>query len=176
MIKVILTSSDQEIELISSEYQRQTGQKPHFLGKPVGITFSASTDNGPKWLGSVVYSGFNWENNKMVNCQAFAVGSPNWVHPGVLYYMFAVPFYIFGVNRITLTAIENNKPSITWINDLGFTYEGSLRMAVEGKYDKHLYGMLKDECKWLTDKRCLREMKKYSVDPKLQSLLNPYQS
>ena len=67
--------------------------------------------------------------------------------------LFAYPFFDLQCRRIQAIIDEKNNPSIKLCRQLGFAQEGILRKAspIEGN-DLLIFGMLKEECKWLSGK------------------------
>jgi RimJ/RimL family protein N-acetyltransferase len=63
--------------------------------------------------------------------------------------------------RITAMSRPDNEKSIQVIRHLGFTYEGYLRLGIEGKWDGMIFGMLRNECRWIrAPKEALYEIAK----------------
>lgn len=62
---------------------------------------------------------------------------------------FAYPFVQLGVNRVTGLVRVDNLPAQKFDEHLGFKREGLVRRACEDGTDMILYGMLREECKWL---------------------------
>lgn len=63
--------------------------------------------------------------------------------------MYRLPFCVLEVNRITVRVRESNRPSIELAEDFGFALEGTIRQGYPDGEDMLLYGMLKQECRWL---------------------------
>lgn len=51
--------------------------------------------------------------------------------------------------RITGMCRPENDRSIRILRHLGFQYEGRKRLAIEGKWDALVFGMTRDECRWI---------------------------
>jgi hypothetical protein len=51
--------------------------------------------------------------------------------------------------RVTAMSRTDNTRSVDGIRRLGFRYEGCLRLGIEGKWDALVYGMTRDECRWI---------------------------
>jgi hypothetical protein len=62
--------------------------------------------------------------------------------------------------RITAMARPDNPKSIRILEHLGFRYEGYLRMGIDGRWDGLLYGMLRDECRWIREPMAPAEIAK----------------
>lgn len=63
--------------------------------------------------------------------------------------MYDFPFRVLHVNRITVRIRESNYPSIKLAGDFGFSLEGVIRQGYRDGEDMLLFGMLKQECRWL---------------------------
>lgn len=51
--------------------------------------------------------------------------------------------------RITALVSPDNEGAVDIVRRLGFVYEGFLRMGVEGRRDALMFGMLRDDCRFL---------------------------
>lgn len=72
-----------------------------------------------------------------------------WCHPKILYHIFAFPFKQLGTRRVTAPIEDGNEASVRTVQKLGFQLEGRLRKAATSGKDVLLYGMLREECRWL---------------------------
>lgn len=85
------------------------------------------------------------------DCEAFMAGRPT------RELLRVVSEYCFGMlacSRITCRVLETNAPMVALIERLGFTAEGRLRKALNGR-DVLIFGMLKEECPWARNQqRC----------------------
>ncbi len=61
----------------------------------------------------------------------------------------AYPFVQLGQRRLTAMILESNAASRAFCAAFGFTQEGRLRKAGPGGEDMLLFGMLREECRWL---------------------------
>ena len=82
---------------------------------------------------------------------SIAASSPSWATRSVLYSLFAYPFNQCDANRLLVTCDESNDKAMKMNKQLGFTPEGILRQMYYPN-DAIVWGMLKDECKWITKK------------------------
>jgi RimJ/RimL family protein N-acetyltransferase len=62
---------------------------------------------------------------------------------------FSYPFSQLGCQRITGTIRADNLPAQRLAEKLGFVSEGRMRCACMDGTDMIVYGMLRDECRWL---------------------------
>lgn len=51
--------------------------------------------------------------------------------------------------RVTALVSPDNERAIKTTRRLGFVYEGFMRKGVEGRRDALLFGMLREDCRWL---------------------------
>jgi len=65
----------------------------------------------------------------------------------VLRKLFAVLFA--NAARVTVLVDPDNLEAIDRIRRMSFTYEGFLRLGLDGRRDACVYGMLKGECPWI---------------------------
>lgn len=83
---------------------------------------------------------------------AGAATSARWaLRRDIMKEMFQFPFRELGCERMQSTVAVDNLRSRRFTEGIGFEQEGLLRRAYNGK-DAILYGMLRDECPWLTEK------------------------
>jgi RimJ/RimL family protein N-acetyltransferase len=76
-------------------------------------------------------------------------GLRTWCRPEVLAGLFSYPFNTLGCARITAIAGRKNKKSRQLIENIGFKLEGTARRALDGREDAMIYGMLREECRYL---------------------------
>ncbi len=79
---------------------------------------------------------------------SIAASSQRWANRSVLFGLFAYPFIQVGAKRMLVTCSEANHKAMKMNRQLGFVEEGRLRKMF-GKHDAVLFGMLKQECKWI---------------------------
>lgn len=104
------------------------------------------TDDG-EMICAVIYSGLLEAVN--VNMSIVAA-SPRWaLSRTVIRILFRYPFNQLGVQRVTATVAKKNDRSRKLVSGMGFTLEGTLRRGWDGRQHALVYGMLKDECRWL---------------------------
>jgi RimJ/RimL family protein N-acetyltransferase len=80
-----------------------------------------------------------------------AFETPMWCRRSILRAIFDYPFNQLGVVRCDATAIRKNKRSRKLLKGLGFTEEGVRRKRYNGVDDLVMYGMLKNDCRWIKD-------------------------
>ncbi len=100
-------------------------------------------------LGVVVYS-----QTTLTNCMMSVAsdGTGRFLSRAALYEFFALPFIQWGKPRVTTLIRPSNTHSINFNRKIGFIQEGIVRRAY-GDEDGILFGMLKEECRFLNYKR-----------------------
>lgn len=76
-------------------------------------------------------------------------GSRRWASAEFLRAIFAYPFGQLGCARITAPMSATNAEARRFVEKLGFELEGRLRKAWPDGSDEAVYGLLKEDCKWL---------------------------
>lgn len=84
------------------------------------------------------------------NCGiSIASSTPKWCSKLALRVIFGYPFIQLGLNRVTATIRQTNDKSISLVERLGFIHEGELKQYYENGESAMIYGLLKDDCRWL---------------------------
>lgn len=114
----------------------------HSLPRPaVGIGIVDGTEP----IGAVVYHGYQ---GHMIEA-SIATTSPKWCQRHVLRALFWYPFRQLGVERFQAVTSKHNKRARRMLERLGFKYEGMARKGYVNGTDAAIYGMLRDECRWI---------------------------
>lgn len=96
---------------------------------------------------------FNWYTGASICMHVAAEPGKRWLNRDFLYRSFAYPFLQLKCNRITGLVKVDNLDAQRFDEHLGFVKEGIIRQGADDKTDFILYGMLKDECRWLELKK-----------------------
>lgn len=139
MKRIILHQSTAVVEWVAG----QLGEKP--FQRAIGIGLEA---NGGLIAG-VVFSDAD-EQNVMMHVSSD--GSRKWMTPAFLSFCFRYPFLQLKCQRITGLVRADNADAQRFDEHLGFIREGRLRRACADGTDMIIYGMLKEECRFLTGK------------------------
>lgn len=121
-----------------------------WTGAQLGVDFGPNACgvgvvNDDAVIAGVVFS--RWSEHQ---CEvSIASKSPQWCNRATLAALFAFPFEY--VNRLTAIVAHSNRNCRDICLKIGFTHEGRLR-GFFGE-DGHIYGMLRDECRWLENGR-----------------------
>ena len=95
---------------------------------------------------------FNWWTGPSISMHVAAVPGRRWMTKDYLYRCFAYPFLQVKCNRVTGLVREDNLDAQRF-DHLGFKREGLIRKGASDGSNLILYGMLKEECRWLEIKR-----------------------
>lgn len=81
--------------------------------------------------------------------ESFASISPTWATKTTLRVLFSYPFLHCKVRRMNSLIAADNLESRDLTERLGFKQEGVVRQGTDNGEDLIIYGMLKEECKWI---------------------------
>lgn len=98
-----------------------------------------------KLIAGVIYNHFSLPNI----CMHVASEGRHWLNREFLFAVFDYPFNQLGCGRITALVPRKNIIARKFDKHIGFKYEGRLRRSLPDGDDMMIYGMLKEECKWL---------------------------
>ncbi|CAB4141066.1 hypothetical protein UFOVP413_28 [uncultured Caudovirales phage] len=93
----------------------------------------------------VVYSKVTDRNLEM----SIVTTNAHWCNRKVLRHLFHYPFMTNKVARVTATCRASNQKVTSMLDRLGFCREGLLFDWYEKNEHAALYGMIKENCKWL---------------------------
>lgn len=92
----------------------------------------------------------NWRPATKSVFASIAVENKTALTRGVLSAFFDYGFNHLGCKRITCLIDKNNEKSIKLCSRIGFIQEGTLRQAAPSGNDLLIFGMLEQECRWLS--------------------------
>lgn len=92
---------------------------------------------------------FNLYTGPSICMHVAAEPGRRWMNRDFLYRVFAYPFVQLGCHRVTGLVPADNIVARKFDEHLGFVFEGRLRKARSDGSDMYLYGMLKEECRFL---------------------------
>jgi RimJ/RimL family protein N-acetyltransferase len=92
---------------------------------------------------------FDYYTGPSISMHVAAVPGKRWMTKDFLWRCFAYPFLQLQCNRITGLVRVDNLAAQKFDEHLGFKREGLLRKAAEDGTDYIVYGMLREECRWL---------------------------
>jgi RimJ/RimL family protein N-acetyltransferase len=114
-----------------------------------GATAIGLEENGELIVG-VVYDSYTGPS---ISMHVAAEPGKRWASKDFLYRCFAYPFIQLECNRVTGLVRVDNIMTQKFDEHLGFVREGIIRRGASDGTDFILYGMLKEECRWLEIKQ-----------------------
>ncbi len=129
-----------------------TSQNPEYLAFISKLT--GTKDFGPcktiaflddTLLAVVLYNGLDESNIGM----SVASTTPKWCTRQVLKVCFGFPFIQLDLRRVTSLVRVSNTKSRSLVERLGFILEGEMEQYYENGESAMIYGLLKDDCRWL---------------------------
>jgi RimJ/RimL family protein N-acetyltransferase len=109
-------------------------------------TAAIGVEENGKLIAGVVY---NLYNGPSICMHVAAEPGKIWLSKNSLFKFFAYPFIQLGCNRVTGLVRVDNIEARRFDEHLGFVQEGVIRKGATDGTDMILYGMLKEECRWL---------------------------
>jgi len=123
-----------------------------WAAKIIGIDgFGLSTAIGVERDGKIICAAVYHDYRDGQIEASIAASSRRWANRSVLHALFAYPFNQVGAHRLLVTCNEANEKAMKMNSQLGFIQEGRLRQMY-APHDAVIWGMLKDECKWIKEK------------------------
>jgi RimJ/RimL family protein N-acetyltransferase len=92
---------------------------------------------------------YNMYTGASICMHVAAVPGKRWMTREYLWACFAYPFLQLKCNRVTGLVRVDNFVAQKFDEHLGFVIEGRLRRAATDGTDMYIYGMLREECRWL---------------------------
>lgn len=118
-----------------------TGQLPYAA---IGVV------RGGKIVGGSVFYNYKVQNGRPIDIEVSGAFEPSmWCIPSTLRALFHYPFVQIGCARMTTITGRKNKSARAMDLKLGFKLEGVARRAIFGTEDAIIYGMLREECRWV---------------------------
>lgn len=100
-------------------------------------------------IAGVVFDGYTEAG---MNIHVAALEGRHWLSREFLYSVFAYPFIQLKCNRVTGLVRADNFKAQKLDEHLGFVKEGLIRRGCSDGTNMILYGMLKEECRWIHQK------------------------
>lgn len=122
------------------------------LGAYVGL----GVVRGGKLVAGVIYH--NWRPVDGDVQVIIAADDARWCLPKTMRALFAYAFETLDCVRMTAVIAKNNKRCRRLTAGLGFKYEGYARRAIGRKHDALIYGILREECRFLTSNAAPRKV------------------
>lgn len=125
-----------------------------YLNEQTGAEFAPGTysammvvNDDKDFVAGVVFSNFRGTDVE-VSC---AGETPAAWRPHVCRAIFQYVFDQLGCVRCTSITVKGNKRARDFLTRLGFQLEGNVRLGYDGRRDALIYGLLRSECRFLTD-------------------------
>jgi hypothetical protein len=100
--------------------------------------------------GGALAAGIVFHNWRRTDVEIVAAAdSPAWAYPATLRTLFFYPFVTLGCVRVTAIVGRRNRRSRAFVAGLGFRLEGVIRRGLDGRQDAFVYGLLREECRFL---------------------------
>lgn len=103
-------------------------------------------NEGGQLIAGVVYDTFVGTS---IDMHVAAVPGRRWMSRRFLGEVFRYPFMQLGVRRVTGRVPASNEDARRFDEHIGFKLEGVIRKQLPNEEDLLIYGMLKEECRWL---------------------------
>ena len=100
-------------------------------------------------IACVLYN--RWYPATSVEISVASLEGRRWLTRPFLSAVFRFPFVEWGMRRVGASIAATNFTSIRFCEHLGFVREGCIRQGAADGNDLLLYGMLKNECRYLGD-------------------------
>jgi len=122
----------------------------HWVGRQLGVdNFGTCRAIGVGFDGELI-AGVVYNNCRGTNLEmSVASTDPRWATRQTLFHFFAYPFITQGCTRVTALVDSAEHEVQRFDERLGFVKEGVLRKGHPSGRDAIIYGMLRDECKWV---------------------------
>lgn len=133
-----------------------SGSFPHiveWMAKRMGKTRLDYGNHNVLWfadhIGTKVAFVYNLYQTPNIFIHVAAREGVLWAKRDILFHVFNYPFGQLGCLRVTTTAPSEDKRHIRLLEHGGFKQEGTLRNAERKGVDTLIFGMLREECRWL---------------------------
>lgn len=141
---IIIPTHPETRSALLSWLANRVGYTPDELvyGEPYSII---GVVRGNAIQGVVMYN--NWRGRSI---ETHWAGEGAWLTRAVLRAVFGLPFQTYGCRRITGLIRRKNRVARAVAERIGFRLEGVARQGFDDGTDAMIYGMVRDECRWLT--------------------------
>lgn len=108
-------------------------------------------DSNDSFVAGIVVNNF-----RGTDCEiSMASETPRWARKSVMRYIFDYVFTKCGCVRCTCIVVNHNRSKRTrrFLTGLNFVLEGVLRRAYDGELGAMIFGLLKEDCRFLSELR-----------------------
>ena len=103
-------------------------------------------------IGGVIYQDYRKLKDGTYDISLSVAGEPGWLTPKTLRAIFEYPFNRLNCSRITTLASKSNRRARDLNVRVGFRLEGVIKGGGGVGRDSILYGMTRDECRWIRNR------------------------
>lgn len=136
--------------IITDQSEAITKWVAHKIGEDqIPMAYGVGLEHDGNLIAGVVYA---QKTSANVHMHVASNGSRHWMTPEYLGFCFAYPFFHLKCERVTGFVRSDNIDAQRFDEHLGFIREGRLRRACADGTDLIVYGMLREECRFLTGK------------------------
>lgn len=153
-MKQLITSPVGVIQMFVSE------RLGHRAALPWGQSTVLGLASKNRLVAGVIYNHFSSTNCCM---HVAAVDGRQWLTPEFLFAAFDYPFNALGLQRVTGLVPEGNAEARRFDEHLGFKLEGKMRNALPAGEGMLVYGMLREECRWISNEFSERVWKRLQM-------------
>ena len=136
MRRILISEDDRVVPWVGSRVEEDQ----------FGQCSSIGLEENGELIAGVVY---NMYTGISVSMHVAAVPTRRWLDRSFLYICFITPFKYMSCNRVTGLVRSDNALCIRFVEKLGFKKEGEMRQACDDGSNMMIYGMLKNECRYL---------------------------
>ncbi|TDN70396.1 GNAT family protein [Paraburkholderia sp. BL10I2N1] len=141
------------IDFIYGEDARVTAWVARRIGVKFGDTTAIGVERDGELIAGVVYDRYTGNDICM---HVAAEPGARWATKQAMFRFFVYPFVQLKCSRVTGLVGANNHAARRFDEHVGFVQEGLLRRGMEDGSDLIVYGMLREECRWISDEPAAR--------------------
>jgi RimJ/RimL family protein N-acetyltransferase len=138
---ILIGADDLVIELVRSRI-------PEMQGRQFAYPTALGVVRRGQLVGGVVYHEYRGHDVQM----SAAFDTRAWATEGTLRALWTYPFITMGCARATMIVARKNKRARKFLEHMGMTLEGVLRKGLDGVQDAFVYGLLREDCRWIKEK------------------------
>ena len=140
---------------LSDVFYDKSGKIKSYVAEGLGLNFNDINDclalgivYQNKIVGGVVYCDFQNKTSAWINIYT---DNKHWCSQKTLKQIFGIGFDVLKCRRINALINTKNKSSISLAKRCGFKREGKMRQFRDDGQDVFVFGMLRNECKFINN-------------------------
>ena len=134
-----------EFEQMVADYVLEQFPRLRALGRLKPFRAVAFVDDKNVLHGGVVMTDYRGFDAQL----SIYVDTPRFIGLQALRHLFFWAFDTQSLRRLTCLVDPANRKSVRFVEKLGFRYEGTMRLGLDGVNDAAIYGMTRDDCLWI---------------------------